>query len=420
MDAVTLDLEDSAIPQDESTATGAEGSTWRVLLKIDSPDQMSPCHYGTRARVPGPPFAHLCSGDLVKTSAPHGRTALCESGVGRVDLLDRPAQDHQSRGLRARSCGSAFRRGHLTPLMNAGRFCRKPEFINYIQHTTSGGSAVTESRPVEAKPLDFNRNGPILEVTLNRPSKANAMNVPMLAALDKVFDEVIDDDDIKVLIIKGAGAGFCAGYDIDSWEAKAPDGRVDPLVEYRRYDQQLRRWLRLWELPKITIAQVHGYCIGGAMQLAFMCDITYVAQDARIQYPAIRAGAGLIPPTWVHAIGPKRAKHLGLVAGASITGELSADWGWATAAYPADQLEEAVQAQARAIAIEPLGLLQLEKAAINRAIEATGFRSVLLTGALSNAVGHGSWASAEIHQQIAELGVKEFARRRTAAAEALR
>jgi enoyl-CoA hydratase len=262
--------------------------------------------------------------------------------------------------------------------------------------------------------------GPILTVELNRPNKANALNQEMLDTFDSLFVDLAKDDEITVVVIKGAGRGFCAGYDLDSLERLSSDGRRDPLVEYRRYDAQLRRWLTLWELPKVTIAQVHGYCVGGAMQLAFMCDMTYVSDDLRIQYPAIRAGGGLIPPTWVHAIGPKRAKELAFVAGSKIDGRTAAAWGWATASFPETELEDQVDAVARQIAVEPLGLLQLEKAAINRAVDMSGYRSMMLTGALSNAVGHGSWASADIHQRLESVGVKEFANERLAAAEALR
>jgi enoyl-CoA hydratase len=271
-----------------------------------------------------------------------------------------------------------------------------------------------------SSPIRLENRVPILTVTLNRPAKANALNQEMLDTLDGLFRDLAKDEEIKVVVFKGEGRGFCGGYDLDSLERKSADGRRDPLVEYRRYDDQVRRWLTLWELPKVTIAQVHGYCLGGAMQLAFLCDLTYVSDDVRIQYPAIRAGGGLIPPTWVHAIGPKRTKALAFTAGACIDGKTAAEWGWANASFPVEELDERVDQVAREIAVEPLGLLQIEKAAINRAVDMGGYRSMLLTGALGNAVGHGSWASAEIHQRLEAQGVKNFANERLAAIEALR
>src|SRR6202007_2078544 len=92
----------------------------------------------------------------------------------------------------------------------------------------------------------------------------------------------------------------------------------------------IERWLKVWDLPKPVIAQVHGYCMGGATQLAFLCDLTYVAEDTRIQYAAMRAGGGLTPPTWALSIGPKRAKEFGFPAGAKINGDTAAGGGVAT------------------------------------------------------------------------------------------
>jgi enoyl-CoA hydratase len=122
----------------------------------------------------------------------------------------------------------------------------------------------------------------------------------------------------------------------------------------------------------------------------------------------------------VHAIGPKRTKALAFTAGARIDGKTAAEWGWANESLPPEELDDRVDQVAREIAVEPLGLLQIEKAAINRAVDMAGYRSMLLTGALSNAVGHGSWASAEIHQRIQAKGVKDFANERLAEIEALR
>lgn len=254
--------------------------------------------------------------------------------------------------------------------------------------------------------------GPILFLTLNRPDRANAFNPSMLAAFDHALDVARDDDSVRVVVIRGAGRGFSAGYDMARPEDSASGGHRDPLAEYRDDRRLVERWLRVWDFPKPVIAQVHGYCMGGATQLAFLCDLTYVADDTRIQYAAMRAGGGLIPPTWALAIGPKRAKEFGLPAGTTITGRTAAEWGWANHSLPVDKLEGAVLEMATRIAVEPPGLVELEKAAINRVFEAAGFRTVLLMGALSNAVGHGSDDSAAIHRELQELGAKEYARRK--------
>ena len=267
--------------------------------------------------------------------------------------------------------------------------------------------------------MRLDRGGPIAFMTLNRPDRANAFNAVMLRDFDRALDTAIDDDSIRVLVLRGAGRGFSAGYDMSRPDDQQSGGRRDPLDEYRADRRLVERWLRVWDCPKPVIAQVHGYCMGGATQLAFLCDLTYMAEDARIQYAAMRAGAGLIPPTWALAIGPKRAKEFGLAAGMTITGKTAAEWGLANHALPQDALADAVLEMATRIAVEPPGLVELEKAAINRVFEAAGFRTVLLSGSLSNAVGHGSSDSAAIHRELQELGAKEFARRKEERIKAL-
>lgn len=256
------------------------------------------------------------------------------------------------------------------------------------------------------------REGPILYLTLNRPERANSFSAQMLRDFDAALESARSDESARVVVIRGEGRGFSAGYDMSENDDSATQGRRDPLAEYRHDRTLVERWLRIWDFPKPVIAQVHGYCMGGATQLAFLCDLTYVAQDTRIQYAAMRAGGGLIPPTWALAIGPKRAKEFGLAAGVTISGRTAAQWGWANHALPVEELAATVRDMAVRIAVEPPGLVELEKAAINRVFEAAGFRTTLLTGALSNAVGHGSSDSAAIHHELQELGAKEYARRK--------
>jgi enoyl-CoA hydratase len=272
----------------------------------------------------------------------------------------------------------------------------------------------------ETAPLvRVDRAGPLIYLTLNRAERANAFDAEMLNDFDRALEEARGDEDARVVIIRGEGRGFSAGYDMSGPVDPGTEGRRDPLREYRHDRALIERWLRVWDFPKPVIAQVHGYCMGGATQLAFLCDLTYVAEDARIQYATMRAGGGLIPPTWALAVGPKRAKEFGLAAGLTISGTTAAEWGWANHALPAGDLAGAVRDMAIRIAVEPPGLVELEKAAINRAFEAAGFRTVLLTGAVSNAVGHGSFDSAAIHSELQELGAKEFARRKEERIQAL-
>ena len=249
------------------------------------------------------------------------------------------------------------------------------------------------------------RDGGIAWVTLNRPDKLNAMNTALLHRLSEVIDELGADDSARVLIIRGAGRAFSAGYDLQRDESEISEERT-PVQDYDRILGHIRLFERLWDLPKPVIAAVHGYCLAGATQLCIFCDITVVAENARVGWPSIPVGGGLISPMWSFLVGPKRAKQMSFVAGSQMSGTTSADWGWANYAVPEEELWTNVTALARDIAKVPLEILRMKKHAINRVAEIQGFRSAMSMGAETDALLHFSPAVNELQQLIKDKGLK--------------
>src|SRR5690606_24304656 len=121
--------------------------------------------------------------------------------------------------------------------------------------------------------------------------------------------------------------------------------------------------------PKPIIAQIHGYCLGVASQLAVMCDITVIAEDAKVGLPSLPLGGAYISPMWSWLIGPKRAKEMTYTIGAQIDGKTASDWGWANRAVPAVELESTVREMALQMANLPSKFLQLKKSSINRQMD---------------------------------------------------
>src|SRR5882724_11814204 len=105
----------------------------------------------------------------------------------------------------------------------------------------------------------------IFRLTLNRPEKLNAMSGELLAEFDRTLDEFERDADASVLVIRGAGRAFCAGYDLKP--SKTPSGPFTITEDRWSLKKLVERWQRLWSLPKPTIAQVHGYCLAGGTEL---------------------------------------------------------------------------------------------------------------------------------------------------------
>ncbi|MGH3158009.1 MAG: enoyl-CoA hydratase-related protein, partial [Streptosporangiaceae bacterium] len=158
--------------------------------------------------------------------------------------------------------------------------------------------------------------------------------------------------------------------------------------------------------PKPVIAAVHGHCLAGATQLAVFCDITVVAEDARIGLPSLPVGGGYISPIWTWLVGPKRAKQMSFVAGSSISGTEAAEWGWANSAVPESELWDQVRTLALEIARIPAEILRMKKYAVNRVLDLQGFRSSVKLGAETDALLHASGSVEAVRQTIREHGLK--------------
>lgn len=152
--------------------------------------------------------------------------------------------------------------------------------------------------------------------------------------------------------------------------------------------------------------QVHGYCIGVAAQMAAFADILLVADDAMISEPTLPIGGGFIAPTWVNQTGARRAKEMAFVPGNWIDGKTAAEWGWANAAMPSENLFACAESLAERIGKVPAGVLTVKKRSINRAMEAAGFSASLSAVAESDAVLHLEPGVREIRARLDSDGLK--------------
>jgi enoyl-CoA hydratase len=254
-----------------------------------------------------------------------------------------------------------------------------------------------------AEIIEYSVDGRVATVTLNRPEKLNAITPGLQRELLVALRRAADDEEVRVAIVRGAGRGFCAGYDITSGEMAARGVPADRL----QLEAILRGWLEIWDLPLPVIAQVHGVCLAGGTQLAAICDVTIAADDARVGTPQLPLGAGYVASFWAWFVGPKKAKEVFFETGAVISAAEAVAMGLFNRVVPAADLEEEVRAYARAVARQPKDLLALQKLAINRTQEAQGFRQALLQGAEIDAIAHVSPSVRAVNRHIAENGLKE-------------
>ena len=243
----------------------------------------------------------------------------------------------------------------------------------------------------------------VATVVLNRPEKLNAITPQLQEDLLAALNQAADDPGVHVVVVRGAGRAFCAGYDVTVGGATAPGVPAD-----RAYLERMTRgWLQIWDLPLPVIAQVHGVCLAGGTQLAAICDVTFVADDARVGTPQLPLGAGYVASFWAWFVGPKKAKEVFFPTGAVLSASEVVAMGLFNRAVPAAALDDEVAAYAATVARTPKDLLGLQKLAINRTQEAQGFRQALLQGAEIDAIAHVSPAVRAVNRYIAEHGLRE-------------
>lgn len=219
----------------------------------------------------------------------------------------------------------------------------------------------------------YERRGPAARVTLNRPEKLNAINGPMVAGLRAAFRRALDDDEVKVVVLTGAGRAFSAGYDLAEEVDKPPEG-ADGWREVLADDVEMT--MALWALAKPTIAAVRGWCLAGACELAMACDLVVAAQDARFGEPEIRYGSGPVTLLMPFVLGQKKTNEL-LFTGDAVDSAEAARLGLVNRVVPAEELDEAVDELVGKIAPTPLPVLRLTKLALVRAYEAMGLRDAV-------------------------------------------
>lgn len=212
----------------------------------------------------------------------------------------------------------------------------------------------------------------VRRLTLNRPNKRNALNDDLRGALFDALRAADKNRDISVVIVRGAGSCFSAGYDLaqPNSDVERPIAKTDGW--WPRH--VLNNWFEMWDMSTPIIAQVHGWCLAGGTELATACDLVYVAEDAQIGYPPVRL---MSPPdmqwqTWM--LGMRRGMEA-LLTGDAMSGVEAAEFGFANRAHPADELDDAVLAMAERIAKVPPDLLAMNKRAAHRAMEAAGIRN---------------------------------------------
>lgn len=240
------------------------------------------------------------------------------------------------------------------------------------------------------EPVIYGVKDRIATFTLNRVKYHNAQNAQMLYALDACFRRACDDDDVKVIVLRGNGKHFSAGHDIgtpgrdfhSSHERQSLwyDHNNKPAAEkaYAREQELYLGMCRRWrDAPKPTIAMVHGGCIAGGLMLAWACDLIFAADDAFFSDPVLKMGLpGVEYFAHPYELNPRIAKEF-LLLGERMSAARAYDMGMVNRVLPRDDLERGVMEAATVIAGQPRLALALVKQAVNHVEDLLGKRSAM-------------------------------------------
>jgi len=211
----------------------------------------------------------------------------------------------------------------------------------------------------------------VRRLTLNRPNKRNALDDDLRSGLFDALRAGDRDKNVSIMIVRGAGSCFSAGYDLSKPNSNPERAIARTDGWWARH--VVNNWFEMWDMSTPIVGQVHGWCLAGGSELATACDLVYVAEDAQIGYPPVRL---MSPPdmqwqTWM--MGLRRGMEA-LLTGDAMSGVEAVQSGYANRAFPAASLDDEVLAIAGRIAKIPADLLAINKRAAHRAMEAMGIR----------------------------------------------
>jgi enoyl-CoA hydratase len=247
----------------------------------------------------------------------------------------------------------------------------------------------------------------VATITFDRPDKLNAITFSMRDAFIERIEQARTDSRVRVVVLKGNGRAFTSGVDIDD----RPDLQ-DPSLHTLRDDMaEIERaadgWLHLWTLPKPVVVKAHGHCVGWGLEIALHADFVLASHDCTFFFPSIRSGAGLPDSsTAIYHLGIQWAKRL-LLTGDAIDGRTAARIGLVLESLPEEELDAAVNALARRMAVLPPALLSESKAVVNKAIDLMGREQLQRFAVEANAQARQSPGVAQWSRVLREKGRRD-------------
>ena len=266
----------------------------------------------------------------------------------------------------------------------------------------------------------YETDGAVATITLNRPERLNTIVPPMPDELQDAVHRASRDGAVKVIVLRGAGRSFCAGFDFGGgfhhWdEGMTTDGSWDPGKDFAMATSPasgpIPKFMSIWRTPKPVIAQIHGWCVGGGSDMALCADLVIASDDARIGTPYSRMWGCYLTGMWLYRLGLTKAKEYALT-GRPLSGVEAAEAGLINRSVPFAELEATVAAEARRLAEIPLSQLSAMKLIVNQAYENMGLASTQTLGPILDGLMRNTPDAAEFIEVAEGEGVGAAVTRR--------
>jgi enoyl-CoA hydratase len=290
--------------------------------------------------------------------------------------------------------------------------------------------------------MTYEVTGRVARITLDRPERGNGITFDMPRELSACVEQANLDPAVHVIVLSGAGKGFCGGYDLvasaqsgmgqsgdmgggmgGGWPEGSPmDPAVvarnhmpgstwDPTVDYAMMSRNARGFMSLFHSEKPVVCKVHGYCVTGGTDMALCSDLLIIEDTAKIGYPPARAWGVPTTAHWVHRIGLEKAKRL-LFTGDCLSGKEAVEWGLAIECAPGHALDERCEALVERIAHVPVNQLVMLKLLLNQTVMAQGLHAAQILGTVFDGIARHTEEGHHFAARAMAVGFKQAVRER--------
>ena len=249
-------------------------------------------------------------------------------------------------------------------------------------------------------------------ITLNRPERLNAINETMPEDIAAAFNHAGADDSVHVIVLTGAGRGFCSGYDLKSFAEKPGENLGiqqmpwDAMIDYNFMNRCTQNFMTIWRCSKPVIAKINGDAVAGGSDIALCCDLTIMNEKARIGYPPARVWGCPTTAMWVYRLGLEKSKYM-LFTGDLVSGRKAEEMGLIQKAVSLNELDRTVRLLTERIKGVPKNQLMMMKMSVNQAYENMGLASSQTIATLFDGIARHSPEGVHFKQRAEEVGFKQ-------------